>query len=317
MPDAVVPPAGRPGSTSTALLAIAMALAALPGAASAQTVVDRQRAAGARGEVSIDNDFGSVTVRGWDRAEVAVKGTLAAGAEGFSFEGEKDETSVSVEVPDEWLHASGEAPAFRSTLEVFVPVGSRLSLSTTNADITVESVTGSLEISTINGAVQVDAPAAAVEIETMTGAVVVRSPRGAVDVVSISGDVTVEGAAGGVQVETVSGAVTVHGAGMSSLSVETTTGAVLIGGSFAARGEIDVESFSGPVRLTLPADLRASFDLRTFSGEITSHLCAGTPLRRDGFEPFRQLRCSTGGDALELSIRTHDGDITLAPAGAG
>jgi hypothetical protein len=296
-------------------LSLSLCLALLAGTAGAQTQVERRRPAGARGEVSVDNDFGSVTVRGWERSDVLVRGTLAAGAEGLSFDGDREGTWISVDVPEEWLHASGEQPAFRSLLEVFVPAGSSVSVSTVNAEATVEAVTGSVNVTTVNGAARIASPASAVEVETMTGPVTVRSSAAEVTVGSISGAVEVEGATGSVQVETVSGAVSVQGAGLSSLQVETTTGEVSIAGTFAAAGEVEVESFSSPVRLALPPGLRASFDLRTFGGEIRSHVCAGTPLTRERFEPFRQLRCSTGSETLEIGVTTHDGDITIGPAG--
>jgi DUF4097 and DUF4098 domain-containing protein YvlB len=297
-------------------LAALLCLALLGGEAAAQTQVERRRPAGARGEVQVDNDFGSVTVRGWERAEVLVRGTLAAGAEGLSFDGEKAETWISVSVPEEWFHASGEAGAFRSDLEVFVPAGSQVQVSTTNASATVEGVSGTVEATTVNGSVRIVSPATAVEVETMTGSVEVRSAAREVTVGSISGAVAVVGATGSVQVETVSGAVNVRGAGLSALQVETTTGEVTIDGTMAATGEVDVESFSSPVRLALPTGLRASFDLRTFAGEIRSAVCAGTPLTRERFEPFRQLHCSTGSEELEIAVRTHDGDITITTAGS-
>jgi hypothetical protein len=297
-------------------LPLSLCLALLAGAAAAQTQVERRRPAPARGEVKVDNDFGSVTVRGWERSDVLVRGTLAAGAEGLSFDGDREGTWISVDVPGEWLHASGEEPAFRSTLEVFVPAGSSVSVSTVNADATVEAVAGTVDVSTVNGKARVDSPARAVEVETMTGTVSVRSSAAEITVGSISGAVVVEGATGSVQVETVSGTVTVRGTRLSAVQVETTTGEVTLEGTFAPAGEVKVESFSSPVRLALPAGMRASFDLRTFGGEIRSHVCAGTPLTRERFEPFRQLRCSTGSEELEISVTTHDGDITIGPAGS-
>jgi hypothetical protein len=287
-----------------------------PGAA-AQTEIQRRRAAPAKGTVSIENDFGTLTVRGWERNEVLVQGTLAAGAEGLSLEGEKGETSISVEVPEEWFHAAGEAPAFRSTLTVSVPAGSRLEIQTVNSSVFVEAVAGSIEVRTVNGAVRIDAPATAIEVETMTGTVSVRAPAAEANVHSISGDVLLEGATGRVRVETMSGRVTVvRGAGISELEVETIAGAVEVQGTLARQGKVSIETFSSPVRLILPAALEATFDLQTFSGQIRSQFCAGTPLTNQRFEPFRQLRCSTGGEELEITVRTHDADITIAPAGA-
>ena len=88
--------------------------------------------------MQIDNAFGTVAVRGWEKDEVLVQGTVAAGAEGFDFDGDKEGTSISVSVPDAWFQAAGEDPAFRSTLTVFVPAGvARLGL-TVNADVAIE-----------------------------------------------------------------------------------------------------------------------------------------------------------------------------------
>jgi len=294
----------------------ALLVATLATASAAQTEIERRRAAVPKGAVSIENDFGSITVRAWERNEVLVKGMLAAGAAGLSFEGEKAKTSISVEVPEQWLHAAGEDAAVRSTLEVFVPVGAKLSLESVNAPIVVSGVAGTVEVRTVNGSVRIDAPASEVEVETMTGTVDVRARAAPMSIHSISGAVRLEGATGEVKVETVSGNVTVKGAEISALEVETTTGEVEVHGSLARRGEIGIETFSSPVSLFLPVTAKATFDLQTFAGEIHSRFCAGTPLSRRGFEPFRRLQCSTGSEEFEISVRTHDADITISTEGS-
>jgi len=278
----------------------------------AQVQIDRRRPAPAKGEVSIDNSFGTVTVHGWEQHEVLVQGTLAAGAEDFSFDSDKEGTSISVDVPEEWLQASGEDPAFRSALAVFVPAGSRVEVRSVNAAVEVEAVTGRVEVTTVNGGVRVAGPASAVEVETMTGAIEVHALAAPMDIHSISGSVLIEGATGEVRVETVSGTVHVNGSGLTSLEVQTTTGEVEFRGALARRGSLEIETFSSPVKLVLPRTTPAVFDLKTFSGNIKSEFCAGTPVLRKHFEPFRELHCSTGPDDFEIRITTHDADITLA-----
>jgi len=294
---------------------LTLALLLVASAASAQIEIDRRRPAPARGEVSIHNPFGSVTVRGWDRAEVAVRGTLAAGVESFDLDGDKEGVAVDVDVPESWYHAPGEDPAFRSTLEVQVPKGARVSVRTLNASIEVEGVTGRVEIDTVNGRVHVASPAALVEVETMTGDVEVAGARTPADVRTISGSVHLAGVGGEVEVESVSGAVEIDADQLASLRVETTTGGVTLRGAITPRGSIDVETFSGSVRLELAPSIRAEIELETFSGEITSDFCAGTPIQREPFEPFHRLRCSTGSELLEIQIRTHDAGIALVAAG--
>jgi DUF4097 and DUF4098 domain-containing protein YvlB len=278
----------------------------------AQVQIDRRRPAPARGEVAIESSFGSVTVHGWDKREVLVQGTLAAGAEELSFEGDKEETSISVSVPEQWLQANGEDPAFRTTLQVFVPAGSHLSVRTVNAAVEVEAVTGRVEVSTVNGGVRIAGAASEVEVETMTGPIEVHALAAPMSIHSISGAVLVEGATGEVRIETVSGTVHVNGSAVSSLEVQTTTGEVEFRGGLARQGALEIETFSSPVRLVLPRSTPAVFDLRTFAGNIKSDFCAGTPVIRQRFEPFRELHCSTGPDDFEIRITTHDADISLA-----
>jgi hypothetical protein len=277
-----------------------------------QVQIDRRRPAPAKAEVSIDNSFGSVEVRGWEKREVVVQGTLAAGVEDFSFDGDKEGTSVSVSVPEPWFQANGEDPAFRSTLVVFVPSGSRISVQTVNATVAIEAVTGRVEVSSVNGGVRVAGPASGVEVETMTGAIEIHTVAAPMSIHSISGAVLIEGATGEVRVETVSGTVQVHGSGLTSLEVQTTTGSVEFRGALARQGGLEIETFSSPVKVVLPRATPAVFDLKTFAGTIRSDFCVGTPVVRRHFEPFRELRCSTGPEDFEIRIATHDGDITLA-----
>jgi hypothetical protein len=298
----------------TVMLTAAGALA-LAAAASAQVEIERRRVAPPQGEVQIDNDFGSVVVRTWERAEVLVRGTLAAGAHELDLDGDKERVRISVDVPDAWFHAAGEDAAFRSELIVTVPVGAALSIETVNASVDVDGVRGPIEIETINGQVKVAGPAREIEVETMTGNVEVRATAAAIEIETISGAVTVAGAAGEVGIETVSGAIDVAGSNIEHLQIKSTTGRVGFRGALAARGKVEIETFSSPVRLVLPRATRAAFELETFGGKIQSDFCAGTPLTRERFEPYRLLRCSTGPDELEIRVRTHDSDITIAAEG--
>jgi len=292
------------------LLALTALLAATP--LLAQVEIERRKPAPARGRLSIDSDFGSVTVRAWDQREILVRGTLAAGADGLDFDAEKDEASVEVEVPEAWLHATGEDAAFRSELEIFAPAAWSIEIETSNAALVVEGFSGRIEADSVNGTVRVAGPSAQIEVESMTGAITVEARAAAMELSTISGAIVARGATGETDIETVSGTVDVVGSSLRALQIESTTGKVEVRGSLAPSGEIGIETFSGPVRLVLPQDVRTSFDVESFSGEIKSDFCAGTPLVREHFEPFRKLRCSTGGEESEIQIRTHGGDIAIA-----
>jgi hypothetical protein len=300
----------RPRPTPILIAAVIAAALAVP--CRAQVEIDRRIPAPPRGELRVSSAFGSILVKAWEKNEVAVRGRMAAGAEGFDLDGDKEGTSVDVSVPEAWLHAPGEDDAFRSTLEISAPAGSRVSVETVNANVVVEGFASHVDAVTVNGGVRVTGPATEIEVETMTGTVDVAVQAAPMRVQTISGTVKAAGVTGETEIETVSGGVEVSGANVSSLQVKSTTGAISFHGSLARQGGIEIETFSSPVRLVLPKATRAAFRIQTFGGKIQSDFCAGTPVMRERFEPFRQLRCSTGPEDFEIDVRTHDADITIA-----
>jgi len=295
-----------------ALAPLALVAAAAPTAA--QIRVDQQRPAEPAGRVCVENLFGSIEIVGWDRNEVAVRGTLAAGVEDFDVDADEEGIDVDVDVPDAWLYASDDDTDYRSTLTVQVPRGSSVCAESLNASVSVRDVGGAIEVETVNGRVAIAGDPRSVEVETMTGDVEVRARSAAVAIESLSGAVDVEGARGRVEIETVSGPVRVVGGEIVELGVETTSGDVALDVDPAARGEIDVSTHSGAVTLTLPRAVRARFELVTFSGTIESDL-GPAPSRRGAFLPETRLRFSTGTEDFEVSVETFEAPIALRARG--
>jgi hypothetical protein len=88
------------------------------------------------------------------------------------------------------------------------------------------------------------------------------------------------------------------------------SGSVTLDVGTAVRGEIEVETHDGDVELRLPSDIRATFSLSTFSGTIDSEI--GPEPRKTGrFEPYTELRFSSGSEQFEVEIETFSGGIAL------
>jgi len=283
---------------------------AFPVAAVGQVQVDRSRAAPKAGRVSISNSFGSVKVVGWDKGEVRVTGRLAAGAEGMDLDGDPEETSVSVNVPESWFYGTGQDLDYRSDLEVFVPAASAVEVESVNASVTVSGVTGEIEVSTVGGEVGVGGSPREVRINGMTGAVTLDVATSDIKVETVNAPVTIRGATRSVSVRTVSGKVAVRGTGLSEVEIDSTAGDVAIEGSFGKEGAVRVETFSGSVELVLPPTVAARFEFETFSGQITSDL-GPKPRVQERRNPFQELRFATGSDAFEVGGKTYGGGIVL------
>jgi len=278
--------------------------------AAAQVQVDRSRPAAKAGTVSISNPFGSVKVIAWDKAEVAVTGRLAAGAEGLDLDGDKERVDVSVSVPEAWFYGSGQDLDYRSDLEVRVPASSAVDVETVNASITIAGVSGPLEISTVGGEVGVSGSPREVRVNGMTGAVTLDTASSEVQVETVNGPVTIRGATRSVSVRTVSGRVEVVGSGLTQVEVDSTAGDVRLEVGFAKQGEVRVETFSGSVELVLPAAVAARFEFQTFSGQITSDL-GPKPRVQERRNPFQELRFATGSEEFETGVKTYSGNIVL------
>jgi DUF4097 and DUF4098 domain-containing protein YvlB len=293
----------------------AVILPALPGQVWAQVRIDKNRPARPDGEVSIENTFGSVKVIGWDRNEVAVKGVLAAGAERLEMSSDKESVWIEVDTPESWLYDSDDDSEYRSHLEVNVPMGSSVGVESLNATVTIQNVNGIIEVESVNGSVTISGNPPAVEVETTTGAIEISAEAAEMEVDTVSGAVVLKGARGRVDVETVSGIVSISGSNLQEVEIETTAGDVTFDGNFVhGEGSFEVETFSGHVEMILPHDVAARFHLDTFNGQIENEI--GPRPRRDGrFNPYQEVRFTTGLIDYEVAVTTYSGNIKLRVGG--
>jgi predicted membrane protein len=287
-----------------------LTLFATCGLAGAQVSIDRSLPVSSSPEVTIENMFGSIEIRAWTKDEVRVTGRLASAAEGLEFDVDENEVEISIDAAEHWFYESDDDTEFRSQLLIQLPQGSSVGIESLNASIEIDGVRGVIEIETINGSVTVSGDPSSVEIESMTGNVEVQAVAAEMEVESVSGDVTLYGARATVSVESISGNVIVQGSSLEEISIETVSGNVSVDGSLTAEGDVDVETHSGHVELTFPADVRARFSLSTFNGSIDS-VIGPTPRKTSRFEPYTELRFANGSDDFDVSVETFSGNITV------
>jgi len=281
---------------------LTLALAA-PAWLAAETV-DQTRPAAANGVVEIENVAGSITVVGWDQAEVRVQGTLAAGAE-LHFDGDGKRTRIEVELED-GNHRGDHA---RSALEVHVPSGSSVEIEGVNAAIDVSGVSGSVEAETVNGAIEHRGAARDVSLESVNGDLVVSGATGRIHAEVVNGTVTIESSSGQVEAGAVNGKVLITGGPFSSAALESVAGNVVFDADLEARARLDVESVSGGVEIFIRSGFLADYDIETFSGEIENELGGGT-IERSQFVPSKELHFSTGSGG-RVRVETLSGSVAI------
>jgi DUF4097 and DUF4098 domain-containing protein YvlB len=289
----------RPLPASALLLALAPA-------ALAGSPINQRAEADPAGQVEISNTAGSVTVSGWDRAEVEVTGELGDGVERLEFARNGKLTRVKVILPSRSSRVEG------TDLVVKVPAGSSVAVNTVSADLAVRGLRGSQRLQSVSGDVETEAVAEDVECKTVSGDVRVTGSgqRGLLTVTTVSGDATVTRVAGEVNGNTVSGNFTVALGETSRSRLRSTSGDLGLRGRLAKDARLDLESISGGVRLDIEGPVAAEFDVSSFNGDIRN--CFGPqPVRTSEYAPGSELRFREGEGGARVRIKTLNGDVSI------
>ena len=295
-------------STSTLLLKasiLALAwVAAFPVAAA--TPIDQTRPLDPRGRVEIDNLKGRVEVRAWDRPEVKISGSLGAGVERLSVDGDRSALRIEVKYPH---RANNTEP---TVLVVQLPLQAELEVSTVSANIDVHGVAPrELSLESVSGDIVVVGAPRRASVESVSGDVMLTINSGDVEASAVSGDLTLNGRLNGeLSVETVSGNLRVDNKGerVRRLSASTVSGDMTLNVALAPDGQISMESVSGDLTLVAPRDLSAQVSGESFSGDLRA---PGAKIEREEYGPGSSFHTRYGAGKGEVRIETFSGDATL------
>jgi hypothetical protein len=209
------------------------------------------------------------------------------------------------------------------SVELELPRGVRLVISTLSADVEVYDITGNVEVRSTSGSLQFSGLGSRLIAETISGDVRTSGNTNVTRITTVSGDVRVREARGEVELHTTSGDVSVSGDDISRFTAESMSGDVQFEGVFDASARVQVSTHSGDVTLRVPDGVRGRMELSTVTGELV----AGGPLtllpgdvgtgRRDRngrrFE-FGPGAGGSGAASLQMDITTFSGDVRLVRA---
>lgn len=178
-----------------------------------------------------------------------------------------------------------------------------LTVDTASGRVKLDCVSDDLRVGTASGGVELNCTAAHISVETASGAVVLRHSGEAkrVELDTASGKMeAVLGTVAELDAETSSGNVHISADSVTKADVDTSSGKVTmeLGG---APDELEIETASGDVNLTLPKDADFTAEIDTASGKFDC-----------GFAVVMQGDTYICGDGSgKLNIDTASGDITI------
>lgn len=286
--------------TASLLLAVVL-LAPL---AHADERIERRAAADPRGEVTVINEVGDVSVRGWDRAEVEVVGRLSRSVDRLEIESDGKRTVIRVE------STKGDRRSGSADLEIRVPEGSGLTTTTVSGDQNIANVRGLQRLQTVSGDVSTQSWQEEVEIRTVSGDVDLRGHGNSslATVTTVSGDARLDDVAGEVAINTVTGDFRVDAGVLTRGRIRTTNGDLDLKLTLAPDGRLDIETINGDLTIGFDGSLAAEFDIETFNGDIEN--CFGPePERTSKYAPGRELRFKEGDGSARVRIKSLNGGI--------
>jgi hypothetical protein len=260
-----------------------------------------------KGAVEIVNVSGAIHVTAWDRPEVHVAARLDNSAERVDVQSEQGRTVVRVVLPGLSFMSGGSAD-----LNVQVPRGSRIDVSSVSATVKVTGIQGEQRLHSVSGDISADIDGEDAEIKTVSGDVRLRGSGrpGRLHVTTVSGDLHVEHAAGEVEAGTVNGSIEAHVDQASSVRASTTSGSMRFDGTLLADASLEAKTLSGQLRVRAQGTEGYQYDVSTFSGHIDD--CFDRqPERTSRYSPGERLNGTVGAGHAHVSIRSMTGTVDL------
>jgi DUF4097 and DUF4098 domain-containing protein YvlB len=284
------------------VVALALALGAAP-ASHAEEEVDQKVAASPRGVVRISNVAGTVNVSGWNRAEVEVRGRYRGSVQRIDVFSDNGRVSVKA------IYRGGQRG--QADLDIRVPEGSDLDITTTSADVETSNLTGPQRVNTVSGAIRSDF-AKDFEGKTVSGDMRLRGDGkvGEVRLETISGDVILERASGELDAETTSGDLFLDIRDGTMVRMRTTSGDLSLRGTLQKEATVFAETISGDVTMRVKPPAGFDYEAVSFSGDLGN--CFGKQAERaNRHGPGKRLLGSTGEGQARLRVKSMSGDIAL------
>ena len=276
------------------LIATFAALAIL--AQSGDTTLSAQRG----DRLEAENHNGDIIVRTWARnaVQLRVRGTDRAVTL------ERSGGTISAEL--DWNHGDPGNVDYELTIPTWMPV----ELSGVNSDMSVIGTRADISVETVSGSIVVEGGNGMVSLTSVEGSVTVTGAQGRIQVESVNDFVMVRRSTGEIDAESVNGAVTID-ADSRRVSAETVNGDIVFSGPIHDGGTYRFTTHNGDVRLGVQDGANASVSVSTFQGELLADFPGTVRGSRE-----RGFSFTIGSGSARIDIESFQGTIRLVRPGA-
>lgn len=269
-------------------LALAIAAPAMAG-----EPVDKSLKADSDGDVVIQITRGNVSIAGWDRNEVTVKGTRDDSSTGFTMERHGKVITIEDKVEHGMFHW-GSLTGKGTSIKVMVPHDNGVKESLVSVDTDVRDIRGPVRVDTVSGDIKADNLGGDVQLDTVSGNIIAGTNSARMKMKAVSGDIKVN-----------------NGKPIRQAELSTVSGNVKLDSAVSDDGELTMKSVSGDLVFTFRGKLNARFNAQTGpGGNISNELTDARP-EKSRYAGEETLKLMLGDGGADISASVVSGDITL------
>jgi DUF4097 and DUF4098 domain-containing protein YvlB len=267
-----------------------MVATCLSAAAVAQTKKEYRYTVGARPNISVETQYGSISVKPGNANEVVVTATLKSN----DVEVDHQQNGNRIAIASHLLRGPDQQSG-QVDYELLVPPDANINLRSSSGPLSVEHTAGDLTLEGADAVVDVrDVQVGHVHVWTMRGPITLTDVRnGHVEISSISGDV---------HLKSVSGPL---------IQANTSRGKIFYDGDLGSGGDYKFTTHKGDIEVLVPSDVSADFQAHSVLGRVQHDFPLKPRHSRFREEVGRSFIGTSGQAASEVVLRSFSGRIRL------
>ncbi len=241
--------------------------------------------------ISVVNEFGPVTVRPANGAQVVITAT----SHSSKVEADGYHNGNRVEVRSHVLQ-SGSADETRVDYDVQVPPGASVNIRSSDGPIAVSGINGDVTCEGVSAPVEVrDGGNGHVHVHTMDGSITLTNLKNAhMEVVTVGGNVTLSSVDGPL------------------VSVSAGKGHVTYDGDFAGGGDYSLSSHSGNIDVTMPAASSVDVSAKSVNGSVADEFqLQPAPHPMFAIAQGKSFAGTANSGASSVKLRSFSGKISV------
>jgi len=274
--------------------------------------------------INIENLSGEVTIIGWDKASVTVKGELDDKAEKLIFKQVGNTINIKVELPNRrsWNSDGSE-------LTIHMPKNIRMNFESVSSDVELENLTNNVAVKTVSGDIKATKLSERIELSSVSGNIRTKALQGKINLATVSGDIDDTNSSGRLQLQAVSGEINsdsqanevfvnnVSGntklnlAKVDELRISAVSGDTVVSLFLQSNGVVKASSVSGEVELDFQNNIAADFRLKANAGGDLMNKLTNHEAEEAKYGPSSKLYFQTGDGSSSVRVSTVSGDVIV------